>query len=192
MIKETIYIDLSNPDSIKRAIADIQYHKTVLKAHCNALSRAIAEEVEREATLNYSLALGDYVEPFDRKNPYITRTHGSYVTKNPVTVSHRILRGTKTISKVRVKAKSKDVAFIEFGSGVFHNGSAGSSPHPVGAEKGMTIASYGKGLGRNDWWVFTDGGTPYKSYGTPASGALYRAGVSVGQRVASIVQEVFK
>ena len=36
----------------------------------------------------------------------------------------------------------------EFGSGVYHNGSVGTSPNPYGDDLGLTIGSYGKGHGK--------------------------------------------
>lgn len=45
-----------------------------------------------------------------------------------------------------VIAAGEDAVWVEFGAGVYHNGSAGSSPHPKGSELGFTIGGYGKGI----------------------------------------------
>ena len=53
-------------------------------------------------------------------------------------------RGSVTV----VVASGEDAVWVEFGAGVYHNGSPGSSPHPHGAELGMTIGGFGKGNGK--------------------------------------------
>lgn len=51
-----------------------------------------------------------------------------------------------------VIAAGEDAVWVEFGAGVYHNGSAGSSPHPKGSELGFTIGGYGKGMGKRQTW----------------------------------------
>lgn len=59
---------------------------------------------------------------------------------------------TEDESSVLVIAHGQDAIFIEFGTGVYHNGLG--SPHPKGEELGMTIGSYGKHLGLRRTWSF--------------------------------------
>lgn len=86
----------------------------------------------------------------------------------------------------------KDLLFIEFGAGVHYNGAVGSSPHPLGASKGYTIGSYGKGNGSKDaWYYYADTGEIVKSQGTQATMPVYKAGVEMRQQMLKIAKEVF-
>ncbi len=73
-------------------------------------------------------------------------------------------RGSVTV----VVASGEDAVWVEFGAGVYHNGSPGSSPHPHGAELGMTIGGFGKGNGKKEVWGFYENGELKLSHGTPA------------------------
>ncbi len=86
----------------------------------------------------------------------------------------------------------KDLLFIEFGAGVHYNGAVGSSPHPLGASKGCTIGSYGKGNGSKDaWYYYSDTGEVVKSHGTQATMPVYKSGVEMRQQMLKIAREVF-
>lgn len=85
-----------------------------------------------------------------------------------------------------------DLLFIEFGSGVHYNGTAGSSPHPKGEEFGYTIGSYGHGKGKNDSWTYlSDSGEWIRSHGTEATMPIYKASVEIIQNIRRIAKEVF-
>lgn len=82
----------------------------------------------------------------------------------------------QTPTGYRVVATGEHVAFIEFGAGVYHNGAAGNSPHPKGAELGFTIGSYGKGYGKyTSWGYYGDDGQAVITHGTAAQMPLYNA-----------------
>lgn len=90
-----------------------------------------------------------------------------------------------------VVAEGKDAVFIEFGAGVYHNGSAGSSPHPMASEN-TVIGGYGKGMGKNKQWGYVDaGGQLHVTHGTKSTMPLYRASQMIADRVVVIAQEVF-
>lgn len=98
-----------------------------------------------------------------------------------------------------VIADGEDAIWAEFGAGVHHNGSAGSSPNPLNQENnlGFTIGSYGYGLGKMDSWYFKKDPTDPNSsrvytYGAPASMPMYKAVTRVRQEIATIAREVFK
>ena len=96
-------------------------------------------------------------------------------------------------SQAVLKAEGKNLLIIEFGAGIHYNGPAGSSPHPKGKELGYTIGSYGKGLGKNDYWYYiSDSGEKMKSYGTQAAMPLYHASVEMRQKMVEIAKEVFR
>lgn len=91
-----------------------------------------------------------------------------------------------------VVASGEDAVWVEFGAGVYHNGAAGSSPHPKGNELGFTIGSYGKGNGRKTTWGYLDDdGELHLTHGTPATMPMYRAMETVSEEVYLIAKEVF-
>lgn len=91
-----------------------------------------------------------------------------------------------------VIANGEDAVWVEFGAGVFHNGSAGSSPHPNGSELGFTIGSYGKGMGKKEVWGYYEDDTLQLTHGTPAVMPMYNAVKTVCDELAGIAREVFK
>ena len=91
-----------------------------------------------------------------------------------------------------VIASGNDAVFVEFGAGVYNNGSVGTSPHPKGAELGFTIGSFGKGNGRKDVWGYYGEGGLTLTHGTPASMPMYRGMREACDRLAEIAWEVFR
>lgn len=91
-----------------------------------------------------------------------------------------------------VIANGEDAVWVEFGAGVRHNTSAGSSPHPEGQNLGFTIGSFGKGLGKRDTWGFYQDGVLTFTHGTPASMPMHKAMVTVCGEVFAIAKEVFR
>lgn len=96
-------------------------------------------------------------------------------------------RGTVTV----VVASGEDAVWVEFGAGVYHNGSPGSSPHPYGAELGMTIGGFGKGNGKKETWGFYEDGELKLTHGTPARMPMALAVTAVCNDIQSIAKEVF-
>lgn len=95
-------------------------------------------------------------------------------------------------SEAKLVVEGSDLLFIEFGSGVHYNGSAGTSPHPKGEEFGYTIGSYGKGQGKNDFWFYyADTGEAVMSHGTEATMPVYRASQEIIRNIRRIAKEVF-
>lgn len=106
-----------------------------------------------------------------------------------------------------VKANGAAVCFIEFGTGVHYNGTAGSYPLPKPA--GITpIGGYGKKHGRHDAWsyigapgtngvVITPAADPLTTqpyvitHGNPANMPMYYASREMCSKVADIVKGVF-
>lgn len=80
---------------------------------------------------------------------------------------------------------------MEFGAGVYHNGSAGSSPHPKGSELGFTIGGYGEGMGKRQTWGFYEDSELRLTHGTPAIMPMYNALKTVCDEIAGIAKEVF-
>ena len=94
-----------------------------------------------------------------------------------------------------VVANGEDAVWCEFGAGVYHNGSVGSSPNPYGNDLGFTIGSYGKGRGQQKvWGYYTDPDSKtglVLTRGTPASMPMYNAAQEVLRKSVEIAREVF-
>ena len=82
--------------------------------------------------------------------------------------------------------------WLEFGTGVRHNGPAGGSPHPKGTELGMTIGEYGKGQGANPggWWYY-DGDAVKHTYGIPANMFMWHTARELERVAPELAKEVF-
>lgn len=92
-----------------------------------------------------------------------------------------------------VIARGEEAVFVEFGSGVFYNGSAGGSPHPEGARLGMTIGDYGLGNGKKEAWAYTDNnGDIVVTRGTPAAMPMYRAMRDTANHIYEIAKGIFQ
>lgn len=91
-----------------------------------------------------------------------------------------------------VIANGEDAIWAEFGAGVHHNSSPGSSPHPKGSELGFTIGSYGKGMGKKDTWGFYEDGELRLTHGAPATMPMYNALKTVCDEISEIAREVFR
>ena len=89
-------------------------------------------------------------------------------------------------------ASGEDAIWAEFGAGVYHNGSAGASPHPKGSEFGFTIGGYGYGQGKKAVWGFYEGDELMLTHGAPASMPMYRSVQWVCDEIYKIAKEVFK
>lgn len=94
--------------------------------------------------------------------------------------------------QVNLVVHGHDVAFIEFGAGVYYNGAKGSSPHPNGEKLGFTIGSYGLGHGaRKIWGYYDESGALVLTHGVAATMPIYRAYLELLQQYAAIAKRVF-
>lgn len=90
----------------------------------------------------------------------------------------------------KIRASGKAVFFIEFGAGVYYNG---SEPYPEPRPSGVVgIGEYGLGHGKQDAWLFTDDeGKSHYTHGTPATMPMYRAKQEIKNRLEEIARQVF-
>ena len=174
MAKNVIKIGLNTRD-IDRAIKEVEKYKQDTLTKVNEFRNRLADELANDSQMNFNTALiDDWVK-------------GGMRRAN-VTVMAPDDKGNVTV----VMAKGKDAIFVEFGAGVYHNGSVGSSPHPLGAELGYTIGSYGKGYGKGNAWGYRENGELRITRGTPASMPMYNAMKSVIAKANTIAREVWK
>ena len=176
MSKTTIRFGLSKSE-IDRAIREVNKFKQEFEGKVDLCRKRIAEEIANYAEANFASAVMDDV------------IHGS-PRKPDVKVSF------SDDGKISVVvADGEDAVWCEFGAGVYHNGSVGSSPNPYGNDLGFTIGSYGEGHGKQQaWGYYTDPDNKEGlviTRGTPASMPMYNAVQEVMRKSIEIAREVF-
>lgn len=165
-----ISISLSEK-SIQNAIKELNQYKNDLKRKNDEFVKRLAELGIPIINQNIASAAGDS-----------DKSHNTYIKINSF----------GDYSQATLVCEGHDLLFIEFGAGVFYNGSVGSSPHPKGAELGYTIGSYGKGQGKNDFWFYyADSGESVMSHGTESTMPVYKASIDIMQNIRRIAREVF-
>lgn len=173
MSKKVIRFGLSTKD-INRAIREINQFEEDFRNKVDTYRKRIAEEIAVQASLNFGNAILDDVINGSPNKPDVQ-----------VSVSER---GSVSV----VVADGEDAVWCEFGAGVYHNGSVGSSPNPYGNDLGFTIGSYGKGYGKKQAWGYYDeNGDLVITRGTPASMPMYNAVQEVMRKSVAIAREVF-
>lgn len=173
-MSRTIHVNILDSRSIDNAIRELKEYSTFVQAKALELQERVATMIANEARMTFNSSMrGDLI------NESLMLADVSVTVEND---------GDYTL----VIASGEDAVFMEFGAGVFYNGSVGSSPHPLGAGLGFTIGSYGLGNGAKQVWGFTDeNGEFHLTRGTPASMPLYKAVESIRQNIVQIAREVF-
>ena len=172
MSKKKITVGLSEQD-IDRAIRELAQYKADFTQKVELLREKVAERLADEARSGFAGAIADDLVK-----------GGQRLADVKVSVDNR---GSLTV----VVASGEDAVWVEFGAGVYHNRSPGSSPHPNGAELGFTIGSFGKGYGKKETWGYYENGELKLSRGTPATMPMYKAVQTVCNDIQSIAREVF-
>lgn len=97
------------------------------------------------------------------------------------------------MTRATLTLQGKDILFIEFGAGVYHNEvDVGDSPHPKGKENGYLIGTYGAGHGSQKVWGYrADNGDPVLTHGTKATMPMYAASLEMRKKVLEIAKDVF-
>lgn len=175
-MKKTITFRLNESD-IARAIKEVNSYKNAFLKKVNIFRERIAEEIASQASINFASSTIDDVVGGSPRKPNVD--------------VHFSDNGTIAV----VVADGEDAVWCEFGAGVYHNGSVGSSPHPKGSDLGFTIGSYGKGHGKQTvWGYYTDPDSKtglVLTRGTPATMPMYNAAQEVLRKSVQIAREVF-
>ena len=172
MGRKVISFGLSTSE-INRAMKELADYKQEILQKTELLREKVAERLADEAKNGFS---GAVVDDLTRGGQRFAQVDVSVDNRGSVTV---------------VVASGEDAVWVEFGAGVYHNGSPGSSPHPNGAELGMTIGGFGKGNGKKEVWGFYEDGELKLSRGTPARMPMARAVTTVCNEIKEIAKEVF-
>ena len=172
MGRKVISFGLSTSE-IDRAMKELADYKQEILQKTELLREKVAERLADEAKNGFS---GAVVDDLTRGGQRFAQVDVSVDNRGSVTV---------------VVASGEDAVWVEFGAGVYHNGSPGSSPHPHGAELGMTIGGFGKGNGKKEVWGFYEEGELKLTRGTPARMPMALAVTTVCNDIQSIAKEVF-
>lgn len=173
MGKKVIRFGLSERE-ISKAIRELEQYKQEIIQKTDLLRERVAERI---AELSRSGFAGAIVDDLVKGGQRTAQVDVSIDNRENVTI---------------VIANGEDAIWAEFGAGVHHNGSPGSSPHPKGSEMGFTIGGYGKGMGKKDTWGFYEDGELRLTHGAPATMPMYNALKTVCDEISEIAREVFK
>ena len=160
-----------DPHSVAMAIAEVENYRTELERKTELLREKIGTEIAWSASNGFSHAVVDDI----LGNPKWADVDVHVEPEGDMTV---------------VFADGTDAVWVEFGAGVYHNGTVGASPHPEGARLGFTIGSFGKN-GRRNVWGFKEDGELVLTHGTPAAMPMYNGVKEAVAHMAEIAREVF-
>ena len=162
-----------NTQEINRAIREVEQYKQELLRKEKSLLEKLAMIGVQEASVRFTTALYDGV--------------------NDVTVSL-----DSTGKGYSIIADGNAVAFIEFGTGVYHNT---SEPYPNPRPEGIVgIGEYGQGKGKRRAWFYkgepgTNGEVQkngvVKTRGSPANMPMWYASEEMRRSILQIAGEVF-
>lgn len=175
MGKKVIRISLSEKD-IDRAIKELEQYKREIIRKTELLRTKIAERIANLAQSGFNGAVVDDLTE---------ESGGARTAEVQVSIDER-----ENVSVVI--AAGEDAVWAEFGAGVYHNGSVGSSPHPEGSKLGFTIGGYGKGMGKRQTWGFYEDGELRLTHGTPAVMPMYNALKAVCDEIVDVAKEVWR
>ena len=172
MSKKVISFGLNTKD-IDRAIREVEQYKKDLLEKEKRILEHLAVCGFHEASIRFTTAIYDGI--------------------NDVTVDIK-----DTPKGYAIEARGKAVAFIEFGSGVYHNtGEPYPNPRPEGV---VGIGEYGQGKGKRRAWYYK--GEPgsngelqkngvVKTRGNPAAMPMWYATEEMRRSILQIAREVF-
>ena len=151
--------------SINDAIRELKAFRDSLEGKKDTLLRELGEIGVREASVRFTTAMYDGVNDSEVS---LEATNDGYA----------------------IVAKGKAVAFIEFGAGVYHNG---SEPYPDPRPAGIVgIGEYGKGYGKRNTWVYRDdAGDKVFTHGNPAAMPMWYASEEMRSQIETIARRVF-
>ena len=164
MAERTITVRL-NSGSINQAVREVKAYKKWVLDKTSELTRRLAELGAEEARVRFAGA------QYDSAND-------ASVSVEPIANGYQIV------------ASGGSVFFIEFGAGVYYNG---TEPYPEPRPPGVAgIGEYGQGKGKQKAWGFYDeSGELVITHGTPAAMPMLHASRVMQQDVERIAREVF-
>ncbi len=168
---KTIRIDIADKSSVDSAIRELEAVKREWQKKANLCCEMIAAALADKISENLSnIPYSDDV--FDLSTHQPTPTF-------PIT-------GAMAVGNT-VKVAGEEIAFIEFGAGVYHNDGR-TNPLGEAVQFDTTPGSYGLGNGLKPFWFIAHN---LISYGTPAYMPIYNAIEAIKPQIPTIVRQVF-
>lgn len=161
---KTISISLSGK-SIDKALKELKAYEKWVKEKTDLLVEKLALIGAREASVRFATAMYDGTNDVKVE---VSQTQDGWV----------------------ITAEGQAVAFIEYGSGVYHNP---AEPYPNPRPEGIVgIGEYGKGRGKREAWGYYDENDELViTRGNPAAMPMWYATQEMEREVERIVREVF-
>jgi len=182
-MKKKIVVSMGNISDLKTYFD--KFNETLHKCE-NEIREEVADALVDELDDRYN---GDIESEVD----FVINKDGSKTYKS-IKPNVSVSKESST-DKTLVRASGKDVMFIEFGAGVYFNGSVGSSPNKYYAKKfpQYTIGSYGKGYGKYEYWGYYDkNGDLVLTHGTKASKPIYHGVRRIRKQIEPIVTDIWE
>lgn len=164
-MRKTVITTGLNKQAINSAIVLLQNYKREFREKEKRLVEGLAEIGLKEASVRFTTAMYDGTNDV---SVHLDATKNGYV----------------------IVADGKAVAFIEFGAGVYHNG---SEPYPNPRPDGIVgIGEYGEGHGKQKAWGYMDENDELViTRGNPAAMPMWYASEEIKSSVLKVVREVF-
>lgn len=176
-----------DPESIFKARSALkEYAKKTLPDKADKLVKKLAEYGKGQASVYFTTAVYDLH----------AKTHQP-MEQAKIEVTMRKVGKGKARPQYVVTARGKAVAFIEFGAGVYFNGS-GDPYHEERTDGIVGIGEYGKGHGKQRSWAYytgkfrKGGGREVKiTAGTPEQPGMWLAAKAMRGEIERIAKEAF-
>lgn len=154
--------------SIDKALKEIREYKKWLQKKTDELLSALVDVGVKEASIRFTTAMYDGLEAQPDAD----------------------VEGIKTNDGWVIRAKGRDVVFIEFGAGVYHNP---SEPYPNPRPDGIVgIGEFGDGKGKRQGWVYKNANDERVfTRGNPSAMPLWYATQEMERQITKIAREVF-
>jgi hypothetical protein len=180
----TLKANCLSVSSLNALVKQLNDYNKDLSSKCEEVVRRLT--VIAQGVIEKQIALADFSYEGNYKGKDIidgSRTEHSVA----IDISNQ---GKKSIAQIKVTGQ--DIAFIEFGAGVYYNGAKGGSPHKKGEQLGMLIGTYGYGMGaRKIWGYIDDDGNRVLTHGTQATMPLYQGLLKAYDEAPRVIKEVF-
>ena len=168
---KTIRIEAFDKQSVESAISELRQIKDDWKRKANVCSEMIAAALADEINTNLGgIPFTDDLKDIKSHQPVPRNTFASsYAEGN------------------RVYIKGQEIAFIEFGAGIYHNESSQNFLSDM-VKFDTAIGSYGKGQGNKKYWFVAHN---LISYGTPMYAPIANAILSLEPQIPMMIRQVF-
>lgn len=162
---KVIKLSLST-ESIENAIKELTAYRKSIPNKRDKLLEGLSRIGVQEASVRFTTAMYDGIND---SSVTLESTHNGYA----------------------IVAAGTAVAFIEFGTGVYHNP---GEPYPNARPDGIVgIGEYGKGYGKRKAWGFRDDtGELVVTHGSPAAMPMWYASEEMRSEIRQIAKEVFE